>query len=414
MLYYLFDYLDRAFNLPGAGLFDFISFRSGMAFIVSLLISLLMGKSLINVLRRLHVGERIRDLGLAGQKEKQGTPTMGGLIIIGAILLPTLLFAQLHNIYVLLMIVTTLWCGLIGFIDDYIKVFRNNKKGLAARFKLIGQISLGILIGSVLYFHEDVVIWRPLVGSDRPVVITDQATAVQRASEKYVEAKAPITTIPFVKNHELNYARLISWAGPHWEQYTWIVYILVVVLIIAAVSNGSNITDGLDGLATGTSAISGAALALFAYVSGNILLADYLNIMYIPNSGELVVFSAAFIGACIGFLWYNAYPAQVFMGDSGSLVQGGIIATLAILVRKELLIPILCGIFLIENLSVLIQVGYFKYTKKRYGTGRRVFRMAPLHHHYQLLGYAEPKIVIRFWIVAILLAVFTLVTLKIR
>lgn len=411
MLYYLFDFLDERFDLPGAGLFGYISFRAGMAIILSLLIALFFGKWMLKVLHRRQVGETIRDLGLEGQKEKAGTPTMGGLIIIAAILVPTLLFAKLHNVYVLLLIATTVWCGLIGFVDDYIKVFKRDKRGLTAWSKLFGQITLGIVVGAVLYFHADVVVRRPLVNPQRPV---GQSTAVERVAATYVDAKLPITTIPFVKNHEFNYGRLISWINREWEQYTWIIYILIVVLIITAVSNASNITDGIDGLATGVSAIVGATLGIFAYVSGNILLADYLNIMYIPNSGELLIFSAAFLGACVGFLWYNAYPAQVFMGDTGSLALGGIIATLAIVVRKELMLPLLCGIFLVENLSVIIQVAYFKYTRWRYGEGRRVFLMAPLHHHYQRLGYAEPKIVTRFWIVGMLLAVLTLVTLKIR
>ncbi|MCS6916510.1 MAG: phospho-N-acetylmuramoyl-pentapeptide-transferase [Chitinophagales bacterium] len=411
MFYYLFDFLDERFDLPGAGLFGYISFRAGMAIILSLLITLVFGKWMLRLLQRRQVGERIRDLGLQGQAEKEGTPTMGGLIILAAILLPTLLFAKLHNIYVILLLVTTVWCGLIGFIDDYIKVFKKDKRGLTAWSKLFGQITLGIVVGSVLYFHSDVVVRRPLVN---PQQTAPQSTWVARASAQYVDAKLPITTIPFVKNHEFNYGRLLGWFRDSWERYTWIVYILVVVLIITAVSNATNLTDGIDGLATGVSAIVGGTLGIFAYVSGNILLADYLNIMYIPDSGELVIFSAAFIGACVGFLWYNAYPAQVFMGDTGSLALGGIIATLAITVRKELLLPLLCGIFLVENLSVIIQVGYFKYTKWRYGAGRRVFRMAPLHHHYQMLGYAEPKIVVRFWIVGMLLAVLTLVTLKMR
>jgi phospho-N-acetylmuramoyl-pentapeptide-transferase len=414
MLYYLFTYLDKEFNIPGAGMFSFISFRAGMAILLSLVISLIYGKSLVNFLRRRQVGESVRDLGLEGQMQKQGTPTMGGLIIIGAIVIPTLLFARLNNIYVVLMLVTTVWCGVIGFIDDYIKVFRKNKKGLAGWSKVFGQISLGVIIGSVLYFSDDVVVRRQIVNTDVKTSIVGDNNAATTVAAQYVDAKLPVTTIPFVKNHEFNYSKLISWLGGNYEQYTWIIYILIVVIIVTAVSNGANITDGIDGLATGTSAIIGGTLGVFAYVSGNILLAGYLNIMYIPNVGELVVFSAALIGACIGFLWYNAYPAQVFMGDTGSLALGGIIAALAVIVRKELLIPILCGIFLVENLSVVIQVSYFKYTRKKYGEGRRIFKMSPLHHHYQMLGYAEPKIVTRFWIVGIMLAVLTLVTLKIR
>jgi phospho-N-acetylmuramoyl-pentapeptide-transferase len=415
MLYYLFKYLHDQFGFAGTGLFEFISFRAAMAVIVSLLISLVFGKSLVNYLRRKQVGETIRDLGLDGQAEKQGTPTMGGLIILGAILIPTLLFARIENVYVIIMLLSTVWLGFVGFLDDYIKVFRKNKKGLAGKFKIVGQVGLGLIIGSILYFNKDVVIRRELVAAKTtaPMVSAD-SSQIEKVAARFVDAKLPVTTIPFVKNHEFNYSKLISWMGEGSEDYTWIIYIFIVIFIITAVSNGANMTDGIDGLATGTSAIIGATLGVFAYVSGNILTADYLNIMYIPNSGELLVYSAAFIGACVGFLWYNAYPAQVFMGDTGSLALGGIIATLAIIVRKELLIPILCGIFLIESISVMLQVCYFKYTKKRYGEGRRIFKMAPLHHHYQKLGYAEPKIVVRFWIVGILLAVLTIITLKIR
>jgi phospho-N-acetylmuramoyl-pentapeptide-transferase len=414
MLYYLFHYLNQHFHLPGAGLFEFISFRAGMAIIISLLITMVYGKSLIKFLHKKQVGESVRDLGLEGQLQKQGTPTMGGLIILAAILIPVLLLARINNVYVILMLVTTVWCGIIGFIDDYIKVFKKDKRGLAGRFKIFGQISLGIIIGSVLYFNSDVVIRRQIVNADAPASIVSDSANVSKIAKTYVDAKLPITTIPFVKTHEFNYSKLISWLGEGYEKYTWIIYILVVVFIITAVSNGANITDGIDGLATGSSAIIGATLGIFAYVSGNILLANYLGIMYIPNTGELLVYAAAFIGACIGFLWYNAYPAQVFMGDTGSLALGGIIATLAIIVRKEVLIPILCGIFLVENISVLLQMGYFKYTKRKFGEGKRIFKMAPLHHHYQKLGYPEPKIVTRFWIVGIMLAVLTLVTLKIR
>jgi phospho-N-acetylmuramoyl-pentapeptide-transferase len=415
MLYYLFKYLHDQFGFAGTGLFEFISFRAAMAVIISLLISLVFGKSLVNYLRRRQVGETIRDLGLDGQVEKQGTPTMGGLIILGAILVPTLLFARLENVYVIIMLLSTVWLGFVGFLDDYIKVFRKNKKGLAGRFKIVGQVGLGIIIGAILYFNKDVVIRRELVTAKVPApMVSADSSQIEKVAARFVDAKLPVTTIPFVKNHEFNYSKLISWMGAGAEDYTWIIYILIVIFLITAVSNGANMTDGIDGLATGTSAIIGATLGVFAYVSGNILTADYLNIMYIPNSGELLVFSAAFIGACVGFLWYNAYPAQVFMGDTGSLALGGIIATLAIIVRKELLIPILCGIFLIENISVMLQVCYFKYTKKRYGEGRRIFKMAPLHHHYQKIGYAEPKIVVRFWIVGILLAVLTIMTLKIR
>jgi len=414
MLYYLFSYLQKEFKIPGAGLFNFISFRAGMAILLSLVISMIYGKSIVNYLRKKQVGESVRDLGLEGQLQKQGTPTMGGLIIIAAILIPTLLFAKIDNVYVLIMLITTVWCGIIGFIDDYIKVFKKDKRGLAGWSKVFGQISLGIIVGSVLYFNSHVVVRRQIVNSEVKTNIINDSTAAQKLEKQYVDAKLPVTTIPFVKNHEFNYSKLITWLGDDSQNYTWIIYILIVVLIITAVSNGANITDGIDGLATGTSAIIGATLGVFAYVSGNILLAGYLNIMYIPNTGELMVYSAAFIGACIGFLWYNAYPAQVFMGDTGSLTLGGIIATLAIITRKELLIPILCGIFFVENLSVVIQVAYFKYTKRRFGEGRRVFKMSPLHHHYQKLGFSEPKIVTRFWIVGMMLAVLTLVTLKIR
>ena len=414
MLYYLFQFLDHHFNLPGAGLFNFISFRAGIAILVSLLISLVYGKSLVNYLRKKQVGETVRDLGLEGQIQKQGTPTMGGLIILAAIIIPTLLLSKLENVYVIIMLITTVWCGIIGFIDDYIKVFRKDKRGLAGRFKIFGQIGLGLIIGSILYFNNHVVVRRQLVSVESPSALLADSAQVQKIAAQYVDARLPITTIPFVKNHEFNYSKLISWMGDNYPDYTWIVYVLVVVFIITAVSNGANITDGIDGLATGTSAIIGATLGAFAYVSGNILFADYLKIMYIPDSGELLVFSATFIGACIGFLWYNAYPAQIFMGDTGSLALGGIIATLAIVVRKELLIPILCGIFLVETLSVLVQVSYFKYTRRKYGEGKRILKMAPLHHHYQKLGYAEPKIVTRFWIVGIMLAILTLVTLKIR
>ncbi|MBP9883278.1 MAG: phospho-N-acetylmuramoyl-pentapeptide-transferase, partial [Chitinophagales bacterium] len=352
MLYYLFKYLEKCCDFIGAGLFDYISFRAGMAIIVSLLISLVFGKSLVKYLQRQQVGETIRDLGLEGQLQKQGTPTMGGLIILAAIIIPTLLFARIENVYVITMLISTVWLGFIGFLDDYIKVFKKDKRGLAGRFKIVGQVVLGIIVGLILYFNKDVVIRRELVNTavEAPMISTD-TSQIEKVAARFVDAKLPITTIPFVKNHEFNYARLISWMGEGFEKYTWIIYTLIVIFIITAVSNGANMTDGIDGLATGTSAIVGATLGVFAYVSGNILTADYLNIMYIPNSGELLVYSAALIGACIGFLWYNAYPAQVFMGDTGSLALGGILATLAIIVRKELLIPILCGIFLVENLS---------------------------------------------------------------
>jgi len=417
MLYYLFDYLDKYFNTPGAGMFQYILFRAPMAIITSLLISMVFGHSLIERLRKRQVGESVRDLGLEGQIEKQGTPTMGGLIIIGAIIIPTLLFAKLHNIYIILMIVTTLWLGIIGFIDDYIKVFKKNKKGLAGKFKILGQVILGIVVGSVMYFHDDVVIRERV--QEETVVSTQDMFRIDNYNEKPElfspeSVKSTKTTIPFVKNNEFDYSVLISWMGEGASKYVFIVFILVVIFIITAVSNGANLTDGLDGLATSTSAIIGFALAVLAYVSGNMIFAKYLNIMYIPDTGELAIFIGAFVGACIGFLWYNSYPAQVFMGDTGSLTIGGIIAVFAIIIRKELLIPLLCGIFLIQSISVLMQVSYFKYTRWRFGVGKRIFLMSPLHHHYQKKGYHEAKIVMRFFIIGILLAVLTIVTLKIR
>jgi phospho-N-acetylmuramoyl-pentapeptide-transferase len=419
MLYYLFGYLDRMFDLPGAGVFQYISFRAALAVILSLLISLVFGKRIIRLLHRKQVGETVRDLGLEGQKEKQGTPTMGGLIIIAAILIPTLLFARLLNVYVILMIVTTVWLGLIGYIDDYIKVFKKDKEGLAGRFKVMGQVVLGLIVGLTLYFNPHVVVKERI--REQQIMVEHRTSNVIediRQNESALYAKDPVkstkTTIPFIKNHEFDYAMLLKWTGPGYRNLAWLIFIPVVILIITAVSNGANITDGIDGLATGTSAIIGATLGVLAYVSGNTVFANYLNIMYIPYTGELVVFGAALVGACVGFLWYNAYPAQVFMGDTGSLALGGIIATFAIAIRKELLIPILCGIFLVENLSVVLQVSYFKYTKKKYGEGRRIFRMSPLHHHYQKLGYHESKIVSRFWIVGIMLAIVTVVTLKLR
>ncbi|CAN5916289.1 phospho-N-acetylmuramoyl-pentapeptide-transferase [soil metagenome] len=406
MLYHLFTYLDRRYDLIGAGVWQFISFRAGMAVLLSLLIAMIFGKQLIRLLQKNQVGESIRDLGLAGQMEKKGTPTMGGLIILLAILVPTLLFARLDNIYVLLMLITTIWLGLIGFMDDYIKVFRKNKEGLAGKFKILGQISLGLLVGLTLYFHDDVVV-RQYVTQPGVLSMVEPAT-------RFVDIKSLVTTIPFTKNNELDYCNLFPYAGPFFSTWSCYLYIPFVIIIITAVSNGANITDGIDGLAAGTSAIIGLTLAIFAWVSGNTIFASYLNVMYIPNTGELVIFCTAFVGACIGFLWYNSYPAQVFMGDTGSLSIGGIIAVLALIVRKELLIPVICGIFLIENLSVMLQVSYFKYTRKKYGEGRRIFRMSPLHHHYQKGGYHESKIVTRFWIVAIMLGILSLVTLKLR
>ena len=413
MLYYLFTYLDEAFNLPGASVFQYISFRAAAAVITSLIISMLFGKSLISLLNKKQVGETIRELGLEGQSEKKGTPTMGGLIILGSILIPTLLFAKLNNIYIILMIFTTIWLGLFGFLDDYIKVFRKNKKGLAGKFKIIGQVILGLIVGLTLYFNENVVIREKI----KPQ--TELSNGSEEASmplEKFARktVKSTKTTIPFFKNNEADYSKLLAFLGEGYEKWAFLIFIPIVILIIAGVSNGANLTDGIDGLATGTSAIIGATLGLLAWVSGNIIFADYLNIMYIPNSGELAIFISAFVGACIGFLWYNSYPAQVFMGDTGSLALGGIIAVIAIIIRKELLIPILCGIFLVENLSVIMQVSYFKYTRKKFGTGKRIFKMSPLHHHFQVLGYSEPKIVQRFFIVGIMLAVVTIVTLKLR
>jgi phospho-N-acetylmuramoyl-pentapeptide-transferase len=412
MLYYLFHYLD-SLGVPGAGVFDYISFRAAMAIITSLLISMVFGKRIINLLRKQQIGETVRDLGLEGQKAKEGTPTMGGLIILAAVLIPTLLFAKLENIYVIIMIIATILLGLIGFIDDYIKVFKKNKEGLAGRFKIIGQIIVGIIVGSILYFHPDVQVHENIPVAENMPNSVDVSDKHQTTTEgtKWVMTKDMTTTIPFVKDNEFNYNWII---GDTAKSYGWMLFIPVVILVIISVSNGANMTDGLDGLATGTSGIIAIALAILAYVSGHIEFADYLNVMYIPDSAELVIFIAAFMGACIGFLWYNSYPAQVFMGDTGSLAIGGIIAVFAILIRKELLIPVLCGVFLVENLSVVMQVTWFKYTKRKYGEGRRIFKMAPLHHHYQKLGIHEAKIVARFWIVGIILAVMTIVTLKLR
>lgn len=412
MLYYLFHYLD-SLGVPGAGVFDYISFRAAMAIITSLLISMVFGKRIINLLRKQQIGETVRDLGLEGQKAKEGTPTMGGLIILAAVLIPTLLFAKLENIYVIIMIIATILLGLIGFIDDYIKVFKKNKEGLAGRFKIIGQIIVGVIVGSILYFHPDVQVHENIPVAENMPNSVDVSDKHQTTSPgtKWVMTKDMTTTIPFVKDNEFNYNWII---GDTAKSYGWMLFIPVVILVIISVSNGANMTDGLDGLATGTSGIIAIALAVLAYVSGHIEFADYLNVMYIPNSAELVIFIAAFMGACIGFLWYNSYPAQVFMGDTGSLAIGGIIAVFAILIRKELLIPVLCGVFLVENLSVVMQVTWFKYTKRKFGEGRRIFKMAPLHHHYQKLGIHEAKIVARFWIVGIILAVMTIVTLKLR
>ena len=411
MFYYLFQYLDQAYNLPGAGVFQYISFRAAMAIITSLIISLLFGKRIIRYIQSKQVKETVRDLGLEGQTEKAGTPTMGGLIILSAILIPTLLFARLDNIYIVLLLITTVWMGLIGFIDDYIKVFKKNKKGLRGIFKVVGQVGLGLIVGSILYFHPGVTIKEKV----RTATAQVEATQGQQQLPIFGEAqKSTKTTIPFFKNNELDYSRLLAWITNDYKKWAWLLFIPIVIFIITAVSNGANLTDGIDGLATGTSAIVGVTLGVFAYVSGSIIFADYLDIMYIPNSGEMTIFIAAFVGSCVGFLWYNSYPAQVFMGDTGSLALGGIIAVFAIAIRKELLIPLLCGIFLVENLSVMLQVSYFKYTKKRTGSGKRIFKMAPLHHHYQKSGFHESKIVTRFWIVGIMLAVLTFVTLKLR
>lgn len=415
MLYYLFDYLD-SMNFPGAGLFQFISFRAAMALIASLIISVVFGKRLINLLRKQQIGETVRDLGLAGQIEKSGTPTMGGLIILGAILIPTLLFAKLHNVYVITMLIATIWLGAIGFLDDYIKVFKKNKEGLAGKFKVVGQIGVGIIVGCILYFSSDVQVHKRVsinhkLLPNEKIVTHKHSDFTKDSTTMWIETRDMTTTIPFIKGNEFNYNWLI---GDIDKSYGWLLFIPLVIFIVIAVSNGANMTDGLDGLASGTSAIIGTALAVFAYVSSNIRFSDYLDVMYIPMAEEMVIFIAAFVGACVGFMWYNSYPAQVFMGDTGSLALGGIIAVFAISIRKELLIPVLCGIFLIENLSVIMQVGYFKFTKKRYGEGRRIFLMAPLHHHFQKKGLHEAKIVSRFWIVAVLLAVITIVTLKLR
>jgi phospho-N-acetylmuramoyl-pentapeptide-transferase len=406
-------------HVPGAGVFKYISFRAAMAVLTSLIISAVFGKRIINILHRKQVGETVRDLGLQGQSEKQGTPTMGGLIIISAIIIPTLLFAKLHNVYIILMLVTTIWLGLIGFLDDYIKIFKKDKKGLQGKFKVIGQIGIGLIVGLVLYFNNSVVVRERVIGNtsaDYQNIDDPNQSSSQIKVPMYskTDTKSLKTTIPFVKNNEFDYASLLKFMGNGYTKWAWLIFIPIVIIIVTAVSNGANITDGIDGLATGTSAIIGATLGILAYVSGNTVFADYLNIMYIPHSGELVVFIAAFVGACVGFLWYNSFPAQVFMGDTGSLALGGIIAVFAIAIRKELLIPVLCGIFLIENLSVMIQVGYFKYTKSKYGEGRRVFLMSPLHHHYQKKGIHEAKIVARFWIIGIMCAILAIATLKLR
>jgi phospho-N-acetylmuramoyl-pentapeptide-transferase len=398
MLYYLFEYLERAYQLPGASLFSYLTFRSAVAIIFSLLVTAVLGKRIIAMLQHYQMGESIRDLGLEGQKEKAGTPTMGGLMIIFGTLIPVLLLTKLDNIYIILLIVTTVWMGIIGFADDYLKIKRKDKEGLKGRFKIVGQTTLGLIVGATLYFHPGVTIKQKAI---------DGESFLQ-------EEKSVKTTIPLLKNNEFDYGDIVAWAGAGARDYAWLIFIPAVIFIVTAVSNGANLTDGVDGLAAGIASIAVLTLGLFAWVSGNIIFADYLNVMYIPQVSEVVVFVAAFVGALVGFLWYNAFPAQVFMGDTGSLTIGGIIAVLALIVRKELLIPVLCGVFLIENLSVILQVSYFKYTKKRQGAGKRIFKMAPLHHHYQKLGYHESKIVSRFWIIAIMLAIISLVTLKIR
>jgi phospho-N-acetylmuramoyl-pentapeptide-transferase len=413
MLYYLFEYLNQL-DLPGAGVFRYISFRAAMAVITSLIISMVFGKSIIRILQRQQVGETVRDLGLKGQIEKQGTPTMGGLMILASIIIPTLLFARLDNIYILLLVVSTVWLGAIGFIDDYIKVFKKNKEGLQGKFKIVGQVGIGIIAGAVLYFHDDVVIKEKV--EQEVVTEAQQGTDQNKSTDTFTweEHSSTKTTIPFIKDNEFDYGWFLAWLGDNYKDYVWMLYIPVVIIVVTAVSNGANMTDGIDGLAAGTSGIIGLGLGIFAFVSGNYIFADYLNIMYIPESGEMVIFIGAFIGACIGFLWYNSHPAQVFMGDTGSLALGGIIAVVALAIRKELILPMLCGVFLVENLSVMLQVSYFKYTKKKYGEGRRIFKMSPIHHHYQKLGMHESKIVTRFWIVGIILAVLSIVTLKLR
>ena len=409
MLYYLFEYLEQQYQLPGASLFNYISFRSAAAIITSLLISTIFGKKIIEFLKFKQIGESIRDLGLEGQKEKAGTPTMGGVIIIIATLIPVMLFSKLENIYIILLIITMLWMGLIGFADDYIKKFKSDKDGLKGYLKIIGQVILGVFVGSVLYFHPQVTI------KDKPQNPNQIVNVVNsEVNDLRVEQKSTRTTIPFLKNNEFDYSKLITWISPGMKKYSWIIFIPFVIFIVTAVSNGANLTDGIDGLAAGTSAIIVLTLGIFTWVSGNIIFSEYLNIMYIPRVEEMTIFIAAFVGSLIGFLWYNTYPAQVFMGDTGSLAIGGVIAVIAIAVRKEWLIPILCGIFLVENLSVILQVSYFKFTRKKYGTGKRIFKMSPLHHHYQVSGFHESKIVTRFWIVGILLAIISIVTLKIR
>jgi len=417
MLYDLFKWLEENYQIPGAGLWDYITFRAGVGVIISLIITMLLGGRIIRFLKRLQIGETVRDLGLEGQKEKEGTPTMGGVIIIVAIIIPCLLVADLENIYILMMLLATTWMGIVGFADDYIKVFRKNKEGLSRKFKILGQVVLGLIVALTMLMSDEVVVRMPEVEAER--LDLEVVKTIEKSSEKdetavYAFVKTTLTNVPFLKGNRFDYKQLLWFLGDNAEKWVWIIFVPIVIFIVTAVSNAANLTDGLDGLATGVSAIIGATLGILAYVSGNIIAANYLGIMYLPGSGELVIFSACFLGACIGFLWYNAHPAEIFMGDTGSLTLGGIIAALAILIRKELLIPMLCGIFLMENLSVVLQVAYFKYTKKKFGEGRRIFKMSPLHHHYQKKGMSEPKIVTRFWIVGILLAVLTILTLKIR
>jgi len=412
MLYHLFEYIEQHYHMPGAGLFQYISFRAGMAIIVSLIISLILGERIIRYLKRLQIGESIRDLGLEGQKEKEGTPTMGGLIIAGAIVIPCLLFAKLNNIYIQLMLICTVWMTIIGFVDDYIKVFRKNKKGLHGKFKVLGQVSLGLVIGATMMFHKDITV-RMSPSQAAQLGYPVMSTYADKDGVEFARTHAHVTNFPFLKKNNLDYGKIVGFFGFS-KEWVWVLFIPLVILIVTSVSNAANLTDGLDGLATGVSAIIGATLAILAYVSGNTIFADYLNILYIPFSEELVIYASCFVGACIGFLWYNSFPAKIFMGDTGSLMIGGSIAALAILIRKELLIPLLCGIFVIENLSVVLQVSYFKYTRKKYGEGRRIFKMSPIHHHFQKEGMHEAKIAVRFWIVGILLAILTIITLKIR
>lgn len=415
MLYLLFEYLHKNYDFPGLRLFQYLTFRSSLSIILSLIITTVYGRRIIDYLQRKQVGETVRNLGLEGQMQKQGTPTMGGVMILLGILIPTLLFANITNVYVILMIITTVWMGVIGFIDDYIKVFKKNKEGLAGRFKIVGQVSLAIVVGLTMFYHPSIVVRQTV--DEKETTTSSAPMVLRKKGENFYytqDVKSTVTNVPFYKNNEFDYAKVVKFMGDGYEKYALVIFLFFVIVIVTAVSNGANLTDGIDGLATGTSAIIGITLGILAYLSGNTVIADYLNIMYIPNSGELIIFAGAFVGACVGFLWYNSYPAQIFMGDTGSLTIGGIIAVFAIMIRKELLIPVLCGVFLIEVLSVTLQVSYFKYTKKRYGEGKRIFLMSPLHHHYQKKGYHEAKIVTRFWIIGIMLAIITFVTLKLR